>query len=352
MAHSILLKSARSSPKDVLSVLTFFTPNIPFRTVTIPKKKSFRLFFYSTIVGTLVPQSNKQKAYLQLHLAVFLFGFTAILGKLITLEQTALVWNRLWIAVLGLVFIPGVVKGILQINRKNGIIFSGIGVLVALHWLSFYGSIKAGNSASVTLACLATSSLFTSVLEPLITKSKFQWVELLLGLLVLVGIYFLSGVGDAYFWAIIIGLVSAFFAALFSTLNKKYITGQSTLSVSTIELAAGFIFISVCYPLLQWVFPQPQWFPTGTDWYYLILLGLVCTSLAFALSLNALKEISAFISNLSINLEPVYGIILAIWLLNEDADLNIDFYIGTGIILFSVVLHPILMRMQNRHTKA
>lgn len=290
----------------------------------------------------------KQKAYLQLHLAVFLFGFTAILGKLITLEQTALVWNRLWIAVLGLVFIPGVLKGIQGIKTINILKFSGIGVLVALHWLTFYGSIKVGNSASVTLACLATSALFTSILEPVITRSKFQWVELLLGLLVILGIYFLSGVGESYHWAIVIGITSAFLASLFSTLNKKYITGQNTLSVSTIELAAGFIFITITYPILQYIFPQPQWLPTGHDWWWLLVLGLLCTSLAFALSLEALKEISAFISNLSINLEPVYGILLAIWFLNEDAQLNFDFYLGTGIILSAVLLHPIITKIQKR----
>jgi drug/metabolite transporter (DMT)-like permease len=220
--------------------------------------------------------------------------------------------------------------------------------LVALHWLTFYGSIKVGNSASVTLACLATSSLFTSILEPIITKSKFQWVELVLGLLVIVGIYFLSGVGEAYYWAIVIGIISAFLASLFSTLNKKYITGQNSLSVSTIELAAGFVFISVCYPLLQNLFPQPQWFPTGSDWWWLLVLGLLCTSLAFALALESLKVISAFISNLSINLEPIYGIVLAILFLNEDTQLNFDFYLGTAIILLAVILHPVITKIQNR----
>ncbi|MFB1012953.1 MAG: DMT family transporter [Bacteroidia bacterium] len=302
-------------------------------------------------MATVASTNTKQKAYLQLHLAVFLFGFTAVIGKLITLEQTALVWNRLWIAVLGLVFIPGVIKGIRSIKRSNFLIFSGIGVLVAMHWLTFYGSIKVGNSASVTLACLATSSLFTSILEPLITKSKFQWIELILGLLVIVGIYFLSGVGEAYYWAIVIGIISAFLAAMFSTLNKKYITGQNSLSVSTIELAAGFVFISVCYPLLQNLFPQPQWFPTGNDWWWLIILGLLCTSLAFALALEALKEISAFIATLSINLEPVYGILLAICFLNEDTQLNFDFYLGTGIILLAVILHPIIIKIQKRESK-
>ena len=293
-------------------------------------------------------QSSKNKAYIQLHIAVFLFGFTAILGKLISLDEVALVWNRLWIAILGLAFIPGVFKGILLITKKNLLKFVGIGILVALHWLTFYGSIKVGQSASVTLACLATASLFTAVLEPLVTRSKFEWIELLLGVVVIFGIYLLSGIGESYYNAIIIGIISAFLAALFSTLNKKYIAGQNTLSVTTIELTSGFLFISLASPFINKFIPQTQWMPIGTYWVWLIILGLLCTSLAFALAINSLKELSAFISNLSINLEPVYGILLAIWLLNEDTILNFNFYLGTSIILLAVILHPILTKFKNK----
>ena len=293
-------------------------------------------------------QSSKNKAYIQLHIAVFLFGFTAILGKLISLDEVALVWNRLWIAILGLAFIPGVFKGILLITKKNLLKFVGIGILVALHWLTFYGSIKVGQSASVTLACLATASLFTSVLEPLVTRSKFEWIELLLGVVVIFGIYLLSGIGESYYNAIIIGIISAFLAALFSTLNKKYIAGQNTLSVTTVELTSGFLFISLASPFINKFIPQTQWMPIGTDWVWLIILGLLCTSLAFALAINSLKELSAFISNLSINLEPVYGILLAIRLLNEDTILNFNFYLGTSIILLAVILHPILTKFKNK----
>jgi drug/metabolite transporter (DMT)-like permease len=296
----------------------------------------------------LEKQSSKNKAYIQLHIAVFLFGFTAILGKLISLNEVALVWNRLWIAILGLIFIPGVFKGILLITKKNLLKFIGIGILVAMHWLTFYGSIKVGHSASVTLACLATASLFTSVLEPLITRSKFEWIELLLGVIVILGIYLLSGIGESYYSAIIIGIISAFLAALFSTLNKKYIAGQNSLSVTTVELTSGFLFISIAYPFINTFMPQTQWTAIGTDWVWLIILGLLCTSLAFALAINSLKELSAFISNLSINLEPVYGILLAIWLLNEDTILNFNFYLGTSIILLAVVLHPILTKYKNK----
>ncbi len=294
------------------------------------------------------PINNRQKAYLQLHLAVLLFGITAILGKVITLDSIALVWNRLWIAVLALIFIPGALRGLKTINTPSLLRFIGIGIIVALHWITFYGSIKLGNNASVTLACLATTSLFTSILEPIITKSKFKLVELLLGIIVVIGILFLTGVGESFYMAILVGLVSAFLAALFSTLNKKYIGSQNSISVSVIELFSGFLFISVMMPLINSFLPQNSWIPTSNDWIYLIILGVFCTSVAYVLALNSLKELSAFIATLSVNLEPVYGIILAVWLLNEDQDLNLDFYVGTAIILLAVVLHPIITKYQKK----
>lgn len=251
-------------------------------------------------------------------------------------------------AVIGLIFIPGAICGLKQMNYKSIALFLGIGLIVAVHWITFYGSIKLGDSASVTLACMATASLFTSVLEPLITKSKFQFMELVLGAFVIIGILFLTGVGRAYTEAIVVGLISAFLAALFSTLNKKYIGSNNSISISVLELSSGFILISLLYPLLRWQFPEMRWMPVKTDWVYLLILGLLCTSVAYVLALSALKHLSAFISNLSVNLEPVYGILLAIWLLNEDKDLNQNFYIGTGIILAAVLLHPILTKVKKR----
>jgi drug/metabolite transporter (DMT)-like permease len=286
-----------------------------------------------------------------MHIAIFLFGFTAILGKLITLKEIPLVWNRLWVAVLGLIILPGVLRGLTRISAKNLLRFSGIGVIVALHWITFYGSIKIGNSASITLACLATTSLFTSLLEPLITKSKFNWIELILGLLVILGIILLTGVGELYYTAIIVGLISAFLAAFFSVLNKKYITGQNTISVSVVELFSGFVFISLCFPLISIYGNQSHWFPQNTDWLWIAILGIFCTSIAYVLSLNSLKELSAFVANLSINLEPVYGIILAALIFHESQDLNLSFYLGTSIILLAVLLHPVLVKIEKQKRK-
>jgi drug/metabolite transporter (DMT)-like permease len=300
----------------------------------------------------------KQGAYLKIHIAVLLFGITAILGKLIVFEEIPLVWHRLWIAVLGLVFIPGVLRGILEIPRRRLLTYVGIGVVVCLHWLSFYGSIKLANSASITLACLATSTFFTALLEPIITKSKFQWVELILGVLVIAGIYFIMQVDLSYTQAIVVGLISAFLASLFSVLNKKYIANNNTLSVSTIELGSGFIFLTLVLPFVfDWGSISTELSLFGDDLYaqetlfglrihsfwYLVLLGVGCTSLAYALALSSLKQLSAFTSNLAVNLEPIYGILLAAAIFQENKELTFNFYLGTALILSGVMLHPFLL---------
>lgn len=293
--------------------------------------------------------SNKSPStfsvYFQLHFSVFIFGFTAILGKLITLEQTALVWHRLWIAVVGLLFLPKVINGLKAIPKKAIWIFAGIGTLVAIHWLTFYGSIKLGNSASVTLACFSTVTIFTSILEPLIVKRPFEKLEFVLGLLAIIGISLLAGVGSAFYPAIIVGLISAFFASLFSVLNKKHIAHDHNIkSVTIIELFSGFIFVSLLVPIYAYFNNEIVWIPKGYDIAWLLLLGWVCTTLAFALSLNVLKYISAYIANLTINLEPIYGIILSVIIFKENEMLNEWFYVGTGIVLSTVFIHPIVMR--------
>lgn len=306
-----------------------------------------------------------RKAYLQIHTAVLLFGITAILGKLIVLKEAPLVWHRMWISSLGLVFLPGVIKGIRQMSRKQLLTFAGIGCIVATHWLTFYGSIKLGDNASVTLACLATASLFTAILEPIITGSKFLKEEIFLGLCAIVGIYLVVDVGEFYYKAIAVGLLSAFLAALFSTLNKKNIKDVNVLSVSTLELASGWVFMSIVIPFYMKDFSIAKLAMANTEqnpehllfglsihpFWYILTLGLLCTSLAYVLSLKALKHLSAFSTNLVINLEPVYGILLAAWIFHEGDNLTLNFYIGTTIILAGVILHPYLVYLRRRRAK-
>ncbi len=310
-----------------------------------------------------MPNSTHSNAYLKLHIAIFLFGFTAILGKLIALQQIGLVWNRLWISFIGLIVLPGVIKGIRQLSKQELLRYSGIGVLVALHWITFYGSIKLGNSASVTLACLATSPLFTSLVEPLIAKRKVLKTEVILGLITILGVCFVSGIGSFYYPSIIAGISSALLASTFSVLNKKYIAQNNTMSVSFIEFFSGWLFICILLPFYFYFDPafhiipdqsalQQPWHFTllgiHSDWIYLIVLGLLCTCLAFVINLQALKHVSAFTANLSINLEPVYGIILAILIFQENRELTTAFYLGTGLILSCVIIHPLLLRNKRK----
>lgn len=290
--------------------------------------------------------SSRIKSYIYLHIAVFLFGFTAILGKQISLSAISLVWHRMWMAAFALLFVPKVWRGIKKIQPVDKKRFILIGILIAIHWITFYGSIKLGNSASLTLACLSTVTLFTSFLEPWLTKTKFQWVELVIGLIIILGILLIAQMGKAFYQAIWVGLLSALFAALFSTLNKKYIKAKyNALSISSLELFAGWVFLVCVTPLLDQSFYNQFTLPKQ-DIPYLLILAILCTSLAFVLSVIALKDLSAFTSNLAINLEPVYGILLAGIIFKENKELASSFYWGTGIILIAVFIHPILLRFQ------
>lgn len=308
-------------------------------------------------------QNDIKKAYIQLHLAVFIFGFTAILGKLIQADHFTLVWHRMWLAALGFLFVPGFISSLKKVSFKQRAMLAGIGMLVALHWLSFYGSIKIGNSASLTLGCFGLTSAFTSVLEPLIYRKRFVLLDVLLGLMALAGIAIIAwfapeqnDVNGNYTLAIIVGVISTFLAALFSTLNSTLTNTIDTKVISFAELGGGFLFLSVLLGLgfgIEGVLDTHSfqalplsdangWLGKYSDVLWILLLAIVCTNIAFVLNLNAMKRLSAFTANLAINLEPVYGIILAALFFNEHQFLNWQFYIGASVILLSVIIHSII----------
>lgn len=283
----------------------------------------------------------ENKAYLGLHFAIFLWGFTAILGKLISFGEVPLVWHRVWITCVSFLFIPGLFRALRDIPAKRALTFGGIGVLVAMHWIAFYGSIKYSN-ASLALSALATSSLFTSFIEPIVMREKFKLSDVLLGLLVIVGIAIIFSVSEVYTKGLIYGVAAAFLAALFSTFNKKYLAHYEGKAVSLIELGTGFIFLTILLPFTVDGLGIATLTPSPKDFILLLLLGVGCTTLPYILSLNALRYISAFKSNLAINLEPVYGILMAAAFLGESKELSVKFYVGTFIILIAVFLKPIL----------
>lgn len=282
-----------------------------------------------------------------MHIAVFLFGFTAILGKEISLREVSLVWHRLWITVLSIALVPGAISYMRKMSRKQILRFMFIGVLTCAHWLTFYGSIKLSN-VSVALSCLATTSLFTSFLEPLFFKRKIDLLEVALGVVVFIGIVIITQATFNYWEGIVVGLIAALLAAVFSTLNKKYMEGHNPFTMTILELGSGFVLISLFLPLYFSLQPEMVFIPTTHDWLLLIVLSILCTSVAYILSLLALKELSAYTANLSLNLEPVYGILMAMAIYQEHKELNSGFYVGTVLILASVFLHPMLKKQQKK----
>ncbi len=281
-----------------------------------------------------------KKAYLQLHIAVFLFGFTAILGKLISLPEISLVWWRLLITCSSIVLIPGVLLAVRKLSRGQLLRLSGIGIIVACHWVTFYGSIKFSN-VSIALSCFATTSFFTSILEPLIRKQPFKVYELLLGLVVIPGMFLILTFGGFnYVTGITMGLISALLASLFSVLNKQMVDKIDPLPITLVELGAGMLFLTPLVPFyLNWL-GSTAFLPSGMDIPYLLVLALLCTTLAYVLSLKALQKLSAFSNTLTINLEPIYGIVLSWFFFQEHKEMSIGFYLGSFLIILAVFIHP------------
>jgi len=290
-----------------------------------------------------------KSAYLELHVAVLLFGFTAILGDLIQLSAVMIVWWRVLITCISLLYLVRFGKKLKTIPKDKVLKYLGIGILVALHWITFYGAVKLSN-ASVALICFASTSLFTSFLEPAILRRPIEKLQVIMGLMIIPGMWLIVNTVDTSMMkGIYVGLLSALLAALFSTLNKKYIDDADSYSITFLELGSAWVFISLLVPILHYSGNEIQFMPIGMDWIYLLILAILCTTLAYILSLRALKHVSAFVANLTINLEPVYGILLAILLLNEHKELSPKFYLGVILISAIVFSYPLLRKRMDRN---
>ena len=278
-----------------------------------------------------------KKAFFQLHLAVFLAGFTAILGKLITLNEGLLVWYRLVITVATLFIIFYFKKQFKKLALKDALKIFGVGAIVAIHWVTFYGSVKYAN-VSVALVCFSATGFFTALLEPFILKRRLVLIELVLGVMAIAGIYIIFDFHPQYKLGIVFGIISAIGSALFPIFNKEFVKKFTPQVVTLYELTGGLVVLTLFIPFYLMQFPALYYLPTASDWLWLLVLAWFCTVLSFNLQLNALKKISAFTANLSYNLEPVYGIILAFIFFKENEELNNQFYIGLALILLSVIL--------------
>ncbi len=293
------------------------------------------------------------KDYLKLHFIVFLWGFTSILGKEISLGSVETVIFRTLIAAFLVWVLLKYKKIILQAPKQEVYKILGIGSLIALHWITFFASIKVSN-VSIAMAGIATGSFWTALVEPFLMKSKVKKYELFLGVLVIIGLYVIFKFEFNHFLGLSLSLISAFFAALFSVLNGKFTHKHNEYEITFWEMCGAFISCIAFLPIYGMYFVGTEGINlslTLRDFYLFLILSGACTVYAFAGSVELMKRLSVFDINLSVNLEPIYAIIIAIILYPEEEKMNSGFYLGTLIILASVVLYPVFKRIEKRKAK-
>jgi len=282
----------------------------------------------------------KLKNYFHLHFIVLIWGFTAVLGKLISINALPLVWYRMLIAS-GFIFLfVGLKRYPLKISSKTLLILVIAGITIALHWVTFFKAIKISN-VSVALATMSAGAFFTALLEPIWYNRKLIWYELILGFMVILGVYIIFKVETAYTQGIVLALLSALLAAVFTLINGQLIKFHRPSVISFYELSAGVIFLSV-YLAFQGGFTSDFFVLSKNDWLFIFILALVCTAYAFITSVKLMKYISPYTVMLTVNLEPVYGILLAFIILGDSEKMSPMFYLGAVLILFTVIANGIL----------
>ncbi len=291
-----------------------------------------------------------KKAFLQLHLAVFLAGFTGILGRLITLNEGLIVWYRLLLTAATMWLLFGLHKKIMRIDKKEIFKIACVGCIAALHWVTFYGSIKYAN-VSIALVCFSAIGFFTAIMEPLIFKTRIKRMELLFGVITVLAISLIFHFDATYKTGIVLGLISAFLGSLFPIYNRGFLQRINVETMLVWQQTGGLLFLSIILPFyLNW-FPASSIAPGWEDLGWLLVLSWFCSVWAFQLSSNALKKLSAFTVNLSYNLEPIYGILLAFAVYGENKLLGFGFYLGFAIIMAVLFVHMLFLLWQARQKK-
>jgi len=278
-----------------------------------------------------------KKAFIQLHIAVFLAGFTAVLGRLIALNEGLLVWYRLLITVAVLAVMLYFKNEFKKHSSRDLLRMAGVGGIIAFHWVTFYGSVKYGN-ISVALVCLSAAGFFSALLEPLLFSKKIVFVELLLGLMAIAGIYIIFDFHPQFKIGIAYGILAALGAAIFPMLNKQLVKEFSPRTLTFYELGGGLLILTLLLPFYLKMAPAAYYIPTFSDLGWLLILAVLCTVVCFDLQLKALQKISPFTSNLMYNLEPLYGIVLAFIFFGEGQSFHNEFYFGVLLIMLAVVL--------------
>ncbi|RSK39371.1 DMT family transporter [Mangrovimonas spongiae] len=294
--------------------------------------------------------NDKLKDYLHLHFLVFIAGFTAVIGALISIEAISLVWYRMLIALVVMSLYLVVFKVNIQVSKKELTKFSLAGIIIALHWITFFEAIKTAN-ISIALAAFSTGSFFVSFIEPLIFKRKPSWYEILFGIIIIIGVSIITKNEFHHFKALLIGVLSAVFSSFFAVLNGKFLETHKASVISFYEFIAGVLFISVYLLISDNGFSKAFFSIPLNDLLWLLILGTICTAYTFMASVYIMKTITPYTVVLTYNLEPVYGILLALIIFPEKEVMSTNFYLGAGIILITVLLNGIIKNIKNLKKK-
>ncbi len=289
---------------------------------------------------------STKKNLLILHFTVLIWGFTGVLGKVISIDAVPLVWYRVLIATGTLLAWFLITKKDIKITKKQFIQFFLTGAIVAIHWIFFFHAIKV-STVSVTLVCLSSFTLFTAILEPLIKKQPIQIGDILIGLIIILGIYMIFKFEGQYTLGIIFGLLAAVASSLFSTINSTLVQKSEPSIIGFYELVGGLFWITL-YRLYDGSLIHSSFNLSLNDWLYIGLLGTLCTSVAYVAGVSVMRTLSAFRVALITNLEPVYGILLAFIFFKDKEQMTGGFYIGAAIILSTIFFYPIYKKRRNK----
>ena len=295
-------------------------------------------------------KNNNLKSYLNLHLIVFIWGFTAVLGDLISIKALALVWYRMLFAGIFILIYLLLTKKSLRLPLKTIIKLVVVGFLIAVHWIFFFKAINVSN-VSITLAMFSMGSFFASILEPVFFNRKMLWYEVLFGLIIIAGLFLIMQVEIKYLTGIYYALFSVFIGVLFTIFNGKLIQKNDSAIITLYEFFSGFLLVTV-FLTIDNQFSISFFHLSTKDWVLILILASICTAYAFTASVNVMKKLSPYTVMLTTNLEPVYGILLAYFIIGNDEKMSISFYIGSFIILITVILNGIIKHKSNSKMNA